>query len=125
MMHLTYVLPLVCVAVLAWIGIRYKPVISSAAFLIICISFWYAWSSLMGYPKVSSFTKEIDVFAYLFDEPDHIYIWSLTNPPISYRLPWDMEQAKQLQKGYPARYEWKEGEWNLHKKPQEDLPPKE
>ena len=124
-MILTYIAPLISLAVLAWIGIKYRPLISSTAFLIICISFWFSWSSLMGLPKVVPVTNKVDVYAYLLDEPNYIYIWSSTNPPISYRLPWDMEDAKKLVKGLPFRYEYKEGLWILHGRPQEDLPPKE
>ena len=79
----------------------------------------------MGLPKVVPVTNKVEVYAYLLDEPNYIYIWSSTNPPISYRLPWDMEDAKKLVKGVPFRYEYKEGLWILHGRPQEDLPPKE
>ena len=76
----------------------------------------------MGLPR--PFVKEVDVYAYMLDEPNHIYIWSGDNPPIAYRLPWDMEKAKILISGLPVRYMKHEGEWIFHKRPVEDLPPK-
>ena len=119
----TYILPLLSLGVLAWIGIQHRPVIGSITFLVVCAFFWYSWATLMGLPRPYP-QQEIDVQAYVLDEPNYIYIWSAELPPVAYRIPWDIEQAMLLVSRKPVRYIYHEGEWSLHPKPQEDLPPK-
>jgi hypothetical protein len=121
---ITYVLPLLSLAILAWIGIQYRPVIGSITFLIVCASFWYSWATLMGLPR-PYLQQEIDVQAFVLDEPNYIYVWSTDLPPTAYRIPWDMDQAKLLNSKVEVRYLRHQGEWILHPKPQEDFPPKE
>jgi len=124
--HFTYLFPLLSLALLSWMAVCYKPKLACLVFFLTCISFWYAWIQLMGLPNRHPLGFEIEVHAFMLEEPNYIYVWTTGIPPISYRLPWDLEQAKKLTDGVPGVPVFKrnDGEWVLHPKPQEDLPVK-
>jgi hypothetical protein len=105
---------------------------------ILYFGLYAGWASIMGWPKpILPPSGEIQVVAYHLKEGEGIYLWVLEKEPRAYRIPWDMERAKQLRKaGQDAQEQgqglmmdlsrgFPEGDWVFYPEPVEELPPKQ
>ncbi len=73
-----------------------------AALAVLLVAAYLAAAEVMGRAKPielewRSFRPK--VIAYVLDEPRAIYVWLDLSPPRSYRLPWSIENAQELQDG--------------------------
>lgn len=106
------------------------------AMALLYVGTYWAWGSVQGWPKFIALpNEEVPVLAYSLDENVAIYIWVQEGEPRAYRLPWDMETAKQLRRaGQQAEQQggrlmmrrkgFPEGDRIFYPEPVKELPPK-
>lgn len=96
---------------------------------------WVAGDELLGRPKPLVLGSDMEVIAYVLDEPRAIYLWTREAEPRAYKLPWDTQQAQRLRDAFDRAQEsgtallahrndgqWQAGDWMFYPDPVPPLP---
>lgn len=91
-----------CLLVLPTVG--WRRVAAPLILIVLYADILWCGVQALGHPKPTWATlpsaEEAQLIAYQFDEPHAIYLWlrvPWTSEPIAYSIPWQEQQAKQLQ----------------------------